>query len=239
LKKFAREIFESRLELNLLELSSSNPKQYWKTIKMLIKDKKCSLDNIPPLLTSNNSYAITDNEKANSLNEYFTSISTLDDTTASLPNFVPKTDVVLDKVVVTEQEIVDILLGLMVNKTSGPDEISHRMLKSTARTICKPLCILFNLSLNNCIYHDCWKSANVMPLFKKGDRNITSNYRPISLISCVGKIMERVVFKHVYNHLYFNNLIYRNQAGFLPGHSTVYQLIDIYNQICKGFDAKK
>jgi Reverse transcriptase (RNA-dependent DNA polymerase) len=113
------------------------------------------------------------------------------------------------------------------------------MLKSTARTICKPLCILFNLSLNSCAYPDSWKSANVMPLFKKGERNVTSNYRPISLISCVGKVMERIVFKHVYNHLYFNNLIYRNQAGFLPGHSTVYQLIDIYNQICKSFDEKK
>ncbi len=71
---------------------------------------------------------------------------------------------------------------------------------------------------------------------KKGDRDQSCNYRPISLISCIGKVMERIVFKHIYNHLHFNNLIYKQQSGFLPGHSTVYQLIDIYNQICQSID---
>ena len=51
--------------------------------------------------------------------------------------------------------------------------------------------------------------------------------------------MERIMFKHFYNYLHENSLIYKNQSGFLPGHSTVYQLIDIYNQICKAFDDKK
>ncbi len=51
--------------------------------------------------------------------------------------------------------------------------------------------------------------------------------------------MERIVFKNIYNHLYSNNLIYKHQSGFLPGHSTVYQLIDIYNQICKAIDKKQ
>ena len=51
--------------------------------------------------------------------------------------------------------------------------------------------------------------------------------------------MERIVFKHMYNYLHFNNLIYKKQSGFLPGHSTTYQLIDINNQICKAFDKKE
>ena len=96
----------------------------------------------------------------------------------------------------------------------------------------------FNRSIHEGIYPNSWKTAFVLPLFKKGDRDTVSNYRPISLISCVGKVMERVVFKHIYNHMYFNNLIYSKQSGFLPGHSTVYQLLDIYNQICKAFDDK-
>lgn len=113
------------------------------------------------------------------------------------------------------------------------------MLKETSKTLCLPLSILFNRSMHENTYPCCWKKANVMPLFKKGNKDMPSNYRPISLISCVGKIMERVVFKHIYNHLITNNLIYKNQSGFLPGHSTIYQLIDIYNQICKAFDDKK
>ena len=77
-----------------------------------------------------------------------------------------------------------------------------------------------------------------MPLYKKGDKDLPSNYRPISLISCLRKIMERVIFKHIYNFLWDNDIIYRSQSGFLPGHSTVFQLIDIYNQICEAFDDK-
>ncbi len=123
-----------------------------------------------------------------------------------------------------------------IHKASGPDEISHRMLKETSKTISKPLCLLFNRSIRESSYPDKWKLANVMPLFKTGDRDQSCNYRPISLISCIGKVMERIVFKHIYNHLHFNNLIYKQQSGFLPGHSTVYQLIDIYNQICQSID---
>ena len=77
-----------------------------------------------------------------------------------------------------------------------------------------------------------------MPLFKKGDASLVSNYRPISLLSCIAKLMERTVYKHLYNHLLDNNLIYAKQSGFLTGHSTVYQLIDIYHQICQSLDNK-
>ena len=57
-------------------------------------------------------------------------------------------------------------------------------------------------------YPTCWKLAHVMPLFKKDDYDMPSNYRPISLISCVGKAMEHVSFKHKYNHLHMNSLIF-------------------------------
>ena len=77
-----------------------------------------------------------------------------------------------------------------------------------------------------------------MPLYKKGASDLPSNYRPISLLSCIGKLMERLVYKHIYNHLIVNNLIYKNQSGFLSGHSTVYQLIDIFHQICQSIDSK-
>jgi hypothetical protein len=65
-------------------------------------------------------------------------------------------------------------------------------------------------------------------IFKKGDKSLPSNYRPISLISCVGKIMERVINKHVFNHLQRNKLIYEYQSAFLPKYSTVHQLLEMY-----------
>ena len=66
----------------------------------------------------------------------------------------------------------------------------------------------FNRFLKECDYPDDWKNSNVVPLQKKGYANLPTNYRPISLLSCIGKIMERMVFKHLYNFLHENNLIY-------------------------------
>ena len=72
---------------------------------------------------------------------------------------------------ITESEIVDILKILNINKASGDDGISHKMLKETAINIAKPMLILFNRSLRECIFPSSWKYANVMPLFKKGSKN--------------------------------------------------------------------
>lgn len=107
------------------------------------------------------------------------------------------------------------------------------MLKFTADTICYPLSNLFNLSLEQGVYPSKWKLAHVLPLFKKGDKCIASNYRPISLISCVGKLFERIIHKHLHNYLLDNRLIYKFQSGFLQGHSTTYQLIELYHNIAK------
>ena len=81
-----------------------------------------------------------------------------------------------------------------------------------------------------------WKESNVLPLHKNGDKSQPSNYRPISLLSNIAKLQERIVFKNIYNRLHGNNLLYKYQSGFLPNHSTTYQLIDIYHHVCQTFD---
>ena len=89
-----------------------------------------------------------------------------------------------------------------------------------------PLCLFFNLSIGLYTYPSLWKLAHVTPIFKKGDNSVASNYRPISLISCVGKSFEHILFKHIYNHLDSNSLLYKYQSGFLPVHSTVHHPIE-------------
>ena len=71
-----------------------------------------------------------------------------------------------------------------------------------------------------------------MPLFKKGDKSEVGNYRPVSLISCVGKTFERIIIKHVYNYIAEHSLQHKYQSGFLPGHSTVHHLIEVVHQTC-------
>ena len=150
-----------------------------------------------------------------------------------------KTDKTLEEFIITEHEIKDVLDISNVNKASGPDLISYKMLKAVSLEVSKPLAIIMNRSLSEGKFPENWKRSLVMPLYKKGDKTSPVNYRPISLLSNVGKSMERVMFKHLYNHLNGNNLIYKYQAGFLPGHSSTYQLLDIHYHICQAFENKQ
>ena len=71
-----------------------------------------------------------------------------------------------------------------------------------------------------------------MPIFKKVDKSDVSNYRPVSLISCVSKTFERVIHKHLYNYLISNSLLYKYQSCFIPGHSTVHRFIELIHRTC-------
>ena len=114
--------------------------------------------------------------------------------------------------------------------------ISHKMLKGAAKAASKPLTILFNRSLDEFIFLGSWKLAIVILIYIKGLASGPSNYRPICLLCSIGKLLERLVFKDIYNYLHENNILYKYQAGFVPNHSTTFQLIDIYHQICRTFD---
>lgn len=242
LKKSAKEKFESNLDNFILE-NVNNPKAYWKIMKMLIKSNKGS-NSIPPLQNiindqDLNDIAYADDEKCALLNKYFCSITKLDEENHQVPEFQNRTNHKLSDVHIEESEIIDIIKVLKPNKASGPDVISHKMLQLCPDKIALPLQKIFNKSIQQCKFPTSWKLANVTALFKKGDTSLPSNYRPISLISCVGKVMERIIFKYVYNHLHSNNLIYKYQSGFLPKHSTVHQLLEIYSNILNSLEKKE
>ena len=184
-------------------------------------------------------FAYDDEEKCDLLNKYFSFISKLDEANAPLPDIELKTYNNITDLNVSVEEISDIIQILHPNKASGPDVISHKMLILCPNKIALPLQIIFNKSLQQCKYPTNWKLAHVIQVFKKGDSSLPSNYRPISLISCVGKIMERIIYKHVYNYLHQNILIYEYQSGFLPRHSTIHQLLEMYNSILNSLENKE
>ena len=112
------------------------------------------------------------------------------------------------------------------------------MLQITPEKIAEPLQIIFNKSLRQVKYPSTWNIVHVIAILRKGDASLPSNYRPISLISFVGKIMERVGYKTVSNYLVRNKLIYEYQSGFLPKHSTIHQLLELYNSILNSLEKK-
>ena len=90
-----------------------------------------------------------------------------------------------------EQDFIDIISTLNVDKAVGHDIISNRMLLTVKNEIAKPLSLLFNRLIQDMVFPDQWKIAHVIALFNKGDKSLPSNYRPVSLLSCVSKILEK------------------------------------------------
>ena len=124
---------------------------------------------------------------------------------------------------------------LTKNKATGPGEVHNRLLIAAGGIINEALTKLFKGSLKN-RFPAIWKVAHRTPLHKKGPTELCNNYRPIFLLSCVGKLLERCIHKHVYNFLQYNNIITQSQEGFLSGDSTVNQLLRTYNDLCTSFD---
>ena len=218
-----------------LNTNNIGQKDWWKTLKNFIKPEQTS--EIPPLKRNGIVY-IKESDKADVLNDFFTQQTVLDESNAYLPNLVLP-PFKLDSLSITVDEVETTLKSLQTGKAAGPDSISNKLLKELAQPLSFPLTDLFNYSLAQGKVPDLWKQANVTPIYKKDDPSDVSNYRPISLLNTLGKVLEKIVHKHVFNFFRDYNIITSFQSGFIPGDSTVNQLTDIYNTFCKALDEGK
>ena len=220
-----------------LKSKSLSPKDWWATLKSFITPTFSS--NLPPL--ESNGHVVTDDyEKANAFNTFFQNQTILDDSNAILPELPPSSyNSQLNRITLTPLEVESILKTLKPGKASGPNGLSNRVLKELSNELSSPFCSLFNQSLHSGVFPASYKDAHVSPVPKKGDLSIISNHRPISLLNYEGKVFERLVFKHLFNHLQNNNILSSLQSGFIPGDSTVNQLAYLYHTFCEALDAGK
>ena len=214
-----------------------NPKLFWKISKQLLKLDTSSA-SIPPL-KANGNIIENDVEKASALNDYFASQSTVDDSNVVLPPIHPLDYPPLEMITITSEEVFDSLQNLNISKSCGPDLINPRLLKEGAAVLKYPLTMIFNSSITRCDFPKTWKMANVTPIHKKDDKSLPSNYRPISLLSIVGKLMERCIHKHIYNYVMEHKLITPFQSGFIKNDSTTYQLLKLNHTFCEAVDQGK
>ena len=110
------------------------------------------------------------------------------------------------------------------------------MVKICDDSICKPSKLIFQPCLESGKFPTKWKKSNVVPIHKKGDKQILKNYRPISLLPITGKILERLLYDTMSDFFTKNNLISDNQSGFKPGDSCVNQLLSTTYEIYQSFD---
>ena len=221
----------------LQDRETLSPKKWWRLAKSFLKKDQGNTSY--PALKVDNDLICDDKEKADTFNNFFLKSAKIDDTNVPRPDFTCTVENRLSQVIVNEKDIIDLLKSLDITKATGPDQISHVMLKKAGDVISPSLSRIFNLSLTSAKYPVLWKEANVVPIHKKNDNAITDNYRPVSLLSCVGKLFERVVFKYVFNFLRDNNAITLKQSGFMPGDSTVYQLTHLYHLFSEAIDKQK
>ena len=140
------------------------------------------MESIPPI-KHNTEYITKDKDKATIFNNYFLSISSVDESNAQpLPSpCIVELEMDLFNLNTSEQDVMDQVSIFNLNKADGPDSIPPHLLKEGGHAMTKFLTRLFNMSLQQCEFPKIWKSANVLPLYKKHDRDLITNYRPASV----------------------------------------------------------
>ncbi len=220
---------------------ANNSKRFWSVMKQ--KSKTCSIpdcismpapssstDHVDP--SSARPTATKPAEIAEMFNTYFASVFTSDD--LSYPSEESNADPHMTELILRELEVEVTLKSLDNNKATGPDEIPARLLKATAPVIAPSLCKLLNKSLRLGTVPEEWKLANVVPVHKKGDKGQTENYRPISLLSIVSKVLERRVLVSIKYHL--SRIINKCQHSFLQGKSCITNLLEVLDYIGRILD---
>ena len=135
-----------------------------------------------------------------------------------------------------EEVICNILQSLNVDKAAGIDNISSKFLRDGASVLKKPITQICNLSIKFSKFPKECKRAKVKPLFKKGSKTEPKNYRPVSLLPIISKIIEKIIHDQTQNYLDNSNLLCRYQSGFRKNYSTDLCLSYLCDKVSKGFD---
>ena len=138
--------------------------------------------------------------KASLLNAQFQSVFVKDDKKGTSPITTGESFPAIDNINISARGVEKLLSKLAVNKASGPDQLPNYYLRKTAKQTAPILAALFSQSLKTGVLPSDWLTANVSPIFKKGDRHTALNYRPVSLTCVCCKVLEHIIVKHMLNH---------------------------------------
>ena len=203
-------------------------KKFWSFFKST--SNSC---RIPETVHYGNRFRSKDSDVANLFNKYFSdqfSSPSTYDINIDFSND-PHSEEKLD-----EKSIFDLLRKMNANKAAGPDGIQSKLMKMCAKGLAKPLAILFNNIFKSGNIPSKWKLANVVPVFKIGDKNSVTNYRPISLTSLPMKILEYCIKDLLMSQC--EHLIKDNQHGFRSNKSCLTQLLPYVDKLSVAMNNK-
>ena len=216
---------------NLVGDVKANPRDFYRYINSQKKDTQ----GIPPLKRKNGKgVAQSDLEKAEEFNGQFTDVFSKNEHT-QVP-LLDRSAPFMNDIAISKDGVIKLLKGLNPSKALGPDELHPRVLKELATELGPVLAHLFQQSIDTGEIPKEWSLANICPLFKKSDRSLACNYRPVSLTCVPCKLLEHIVCSNIMAHLDEYKLLSDRQHAFRKGHSCETQLTTVINDWAKILD---
>ena len=154
--------------------------------------------------------------------------------TKSFNEYIKKNDTTQPEKVISVYKLKDVFFSLKIYKSTGDDDITLNVVKKYFGVLHKPLLHIFNLSLQTGIFLEKLKIARVTPLFKGSENYELGKYRPISVLPCFSKILEKIMYNCLYKYL-----TDKKQFGFQEGHSTEHAIVQLVDQIRNSFESKQ
>ena len=221
---------------------AKNIKDDCKTFYSYSRGKMRCKVKVGPIEDENGVLQTDDSKQAEILNNFFTSVFTkedLRDRPEPEMRFTDKPENKLTDLEITPDMVLKKLRGLKPGKAPGVDCISSNFLIEAAESLAIPLAMIFQSSLDSSVVPEGWKQANVVPIFKKGQKSKAGNYRPVSLTSQVGKIFESIIRDAINKHFDTYDLINDSQHGFSKGKSCLTNLLVFIEDISRMLDEGK
>ena len=207
-------------------------RDFWQIANSVLNKGKSA---IPPLFNGTEVLSSA-SDKAKLFAKNFSKNLNLVDYGISLPVFPSRTNLKLHNISITPKMVKKVITNRDSSKASGPDCIPVVVLKNCEPELSYILAKLFNKCLKESCFLDCWKVSSVVPVFKNvGERSTAKNYRPVSLLSVVSKVFEKLVNNTIVDHLEKCGLFSDFQYGFRSSRSTA-NLLTVSDRIARAFN---
>jgi len=215
---------------NIFEGVTTNPKRFWSFIKSKSKSR-----GLPSFLYNSMGEKIDSYTGMSTIFNLFFQSTFTPVTNNPLPPVTIMHDANLQEIKLSEHEVLQELTKLNPAKAQGPDELPTRILKDCSHEITPSITQLFNDSLTHSTVPTAWKQANIVPIHKKGTKHQASNFRPISLLPVISKVLERCIYNRII--IFILPKITNLQHGFLRNRSTATQLLQVFSNITNILDS--